>query len=102
MKLDPAPAAMMEPTPTGFALAGPLTIATASVYVDAARSHWPQEGDAIIDFAGVTEADSAALALIFKWQRDAERKGRKIHCQNIPANVIALAKLYGVDDLIIA
>ena len=102
MKPDPAPAAMMEPTPTGFALAGPLTIATASVYVDAARSHWPQEGDAIIDFAGVTEADSAALALIFKGQRDAERKGRKIHCQNIPANVIALAKLYGVDDLITA
>jgi phospholipid transport system transporter-binding protein len=93
---------MMEPTPTGFALAGPLTIATASVCVDAARAHWPQEGDAVIDFAGVTEADSAALALIFKWQRDAERKGRKIHCLHVPANVIALARLYGVDGLITA
>ena len=92
----------MEPIAGGFALAGPLTIATASVYVDAARTHWPEEGDATIDFAGVTEADSAALALIFKWQRDAEKKGRKIHCVNIPANVITLAKLYGVDDLITA
>jgi phospholipid transport system transporter-binding protein len=102
VKPDKAPLAMMQPTPTGFTLAGPLTIATASVYVDAARSHWPQEGDAIIDFAGVTEADSAALALIFKWQRDAEKKGRKIRCLNIPANVLTLAKLYGVDDLITA
>lgn len=92
----------MQATPTGFELAGPLTIATASVYVDAARSHWPEEGDAVIDFTGVTEADSAALALIFKWQRDAEKKGRKIVCRNIPANVVELAKLYGVDHLITA
>lgn len=100
MKPDNPPPALMQPTPAGFALAGPLTIANASIYVDAARAHWPQEGDAVIDFAGVTEADSAALALIFKWQRDAEKKGRKIHCVNVPANVITLAKLYGVDDLI--
>jgi len=100
VKPEVKPAAMMQPTADGFALAGPLTIATASVYVDAARSHWPQEGDATIDFSGVTEADSAALALIFKWQRDAEKKGRKIHCLNVPANVISLAKLYGVDNLV--
>ena len=89
----------MQPIAGGLAIAGPLTIATASVYVESAREHWPEEGDATIDFAGVTEADSAALALIFKWQRDAEKKGRRIHCVNIPANVITLAKLYGVDDL---
>jgi len=92
----------MEPTATGFKLAGPVTIATASVYVEAARANWPQDGDATIDFAAVTEADSAALALIFKWQRDAEKKGHKIHCLNVPANVLSLAKLYGVDDLITA
>jgi phospholipid transport system transporter-binding protein len=102
VKPDVTPAPMMQPTAGGFALAGPLTIATASFYVEAAREHWPQEGDATIDFAGVTEADSAALALIFKWQRDAEKKGRKIHCVNIPPNVITLARLYGVDDLITA
>ena len=95
-----APAAVMAPTPEGFTLAGSVTIATASVYIEAARSHWPHDRDAVIDFAGVTEADSAALALIFKWQRDAEKKGRKIVCRNIPANVFALAKLYGVEDLI--
>ena len=96
---NPVPA-RIEPTPTGFALAGPVTIANASAYLDATRTHWPQEGDATIDFAGVTEADSAALALIFKWQRDAQKHGRRIHCINIPANVVALARLYGVDDLI--
>ena len=91
---------VVEPTRNGFALTGPVTIATASVVIDAARSTWPAEGDSVVDFSGVTEADSAALALMFKWQRDAERLGRKVRCKNIPVNLIALAKLYGVEQLI--
>ena len=95
-----AAAPALEATPTGFLLSGPVTIATASVYIDAARSKWPEEGDTVIDFAGVTEADSAALALIFKWQRDSGKKGRKVSCKNIPDNVLALARLYGVEELV--
>ena len=90
----------MEPTGDGFMLSGAVTIASASQILDAARSHWPESGVSIIDFSGVTEADSAALALIFKWQRDAARRDRKIRCINVPANVVALARLYGVDELI--
>ena len=94
------PAVAMEATRDGFLLSGPVTIATASQVIDAARDHWPDSGVSVIDFSGVIEADSAALALIFKWQRDAARKGRQIRCVNIPANVFALARLYGVEDLI--
>ena len=92
----------IQPTSDGFALTGPVTIATASQIIDAARESWPDKGVSIVDFAGVTEADSAALALIFKWQRDAARKERAVRCVNIPANVVALARLYGVDELISA
>ena len=95
-----AAASLLQPTSTGFALSGPVTIATASIYIDAARESWPQEGDTVIDFAGVTEADSAALALMFKWQRDAGKKGRKVFCRNLPENVRQLARLYGVDELV--
>jgi phospholipid transport system transporter-binding protein len=90
----------MRPTAEGFALEGPVTIATAGRIMDEARAHWPEAGESIVDFAGVTEADSAALALIFKWQRDAAKHGRTVRCANIPANVHALAKLYGVDGLL--
>ena len=92
----------IQPTPDGFALRGPVTIATASQIIDAARESWPEQGVSTVDFAGVTEADSAALALIFKWQRDAARRERAVRCVNIPANVVALARLYGVDELISA
>ena len=84
----------------GFTVSGPVTIATASSVIEATRAHWPEAGDTIVDFSGVTDADSAALALMFKWQRDAERKGRKVICRNIPANVLALARLYGVEELV--
>jgi phospholipid transport system transporter-binding protein len=90
----------IQPTSDGFALAGPVTIATASQIIDAAREAWPDTGVSIVDFAGVTEADSVALALIFKWQRDAASRERTVRCINIPANVVALARLYGVDELI--
>lgn len=92
----------MRQTADGFALEGPVTIETASRIIDAARNAWPEAGDSIIDFAGVTEADSAALALIFKWHRDAAKRGRKVRCINMPVNLHALAKLYGVDALISA
>jgi len=81
-------------------LSGSVTIATASQILAKARDHWPESGVSTIDFTGVTEADSAALALIFKWQRDSARRDRKIRCINIPANVVALARLYGVEELI--
>jgi phospholipid transport system transporter-binding protein len=100
MSVSAPEAPVVEAVSDGFMLSGPVTIATASAVVDAMRPHWPEEGDAVVDFEGVTEADSAALALMFKWQRDSGRKGRKVVCRNIPANVLALARLYGVEELV--
>jgi len=94
--------ATMRQTTDGFALEGAVTIATAAQIVEDIRSAWPDAGDSVVDFAGVTEADSAALALIFKWQRDAAKRGRSVRVINIPANVHALARLYGVDTLLAA
>ena len=96
------PAPSVQPVADGFALSGPVTIATASEVIDLTRSLWPEAGNTVVDFAGVTEADSSVLALMFKWQRDAGRKGRKVICRNIPANVFALARLYGVEELILS
>lgn len=95
-------ATTLRQTADGFELVGPVTISTAAQIVEAARAAWPDAGDSIVDFSGVTEADSAALALIFKWQRDAAKRGRTVRCINIPGNIHALAKLYGVDTLLAA
>jgi phospholipid transport system transporter-binding protein len=57
-------------------------------------------GETVFDLGGVRAADSSALALMLVWQRRAQTEGRKLTFINVPANVDALARLYGVDGLI--
>ncbi len=57
-------------------------------------------GETEFDLGGVKAADSSALALMLAWQRRAQGLGRSLKFINVPANVDALAKLYGVDGLL--
>ena len=66
----------------------------------AARSDLPDR--LTIDFAGIDAVDSAAVALLLEWRRQAGRRGKTLHFVNLPENLIALARLYGVEDLIAA
>ena len=60
------------------------------------------EGDAEIrvDLQGVERADSAGVALLIEWQRHASRQQRSISFQNIPSQMLAIARLSGVDELL--
>ena len=53
-----------------------------------------------IDFASITEVDSSAVALLLEWRREAARLGKGLYFVNLPANLLALAELYGVSELI--
>ena len=53
-----------------------------------------------IDFAGVTGVDSAAVALLLEWRRMALARGKTLVFENLPPNLLALARLYGVAELI--
>ncbi len=64
----------------------------------AARTDLPQE--VRIDFAAVTGVDSAAVALLLEWRRMAIARGKTLVFENLPANLLALARLYGVAELI--
>jgi phospholipid transport system transporter-binding protein len=57
-------------------------------------------GETVFDLSGVTAADSSALALMLAWQRRAQDQGRALKFVNVPGNVDALAKLYGVEELL--
>ena len=64
----------------------------------AARTDLPQT--IRIDFAAVTGVDSAAVALLLEWRRMALARGKTLVFENLPANLLALAALYGVADLV--
>jgi len=64
----------------------------------AARSDLPER--LTIDFAAITGVDSSAVALLLEWRRQALRRGKTLIFANLPANLMALAELYGVAELI--
>ena len=64
----------------------------------AARTDLPER--LTIDFAGIDAVDSSAVALLLEWRRQAARLGKELDFVNLPANLVALATLYGVEDLI--
>jgi phospholipid transport system transporter-binding protein len=64
----------------------------------AARTDLPER--LIIDFSQVTGVDSSAVALLLEWRRRAQQRGKTLTYVNLPANLLALARLYGVAELI--
>jgi phospholipid transport system transporter-binding protein len=78
---------------------GPVTLATVPELVSAVEEHF-SKGAAVVDFAGVTEIDSSAVALALEWVRKAERAGVPLRLLNIPSSMQNLARLYGVSELL--
>jgi len=59
-----------------------------------------RSGDARIDFSAVRRCDTAAVACVLAWLRDARAAGRPLELVCLPDDLVSLAKLYGVDQLI--
>jgi phospholipid transport system transporter-binding protein len=53
-----------------------------------------------VDLSGVTEADSAGLALLIEWVRAARQSNRTIRFENVPAQITALARISEVEELL--
>lgn len=80
-------------------LAGPLTMHTVRRHLQEGRAKLAG-GDLVADFSTVTEADSAAVALIFDWLRAAAVAGHSLSVRGLPDGLRSLASLYGVDELL--
>jgi len=75
----------------------PAVLAQSAEYE--ARADLPER--LTIDFAGITGVDSSAVALLLEWRRQALRRKKTLEFVNLPATLLALARLYGVEDLIL-
>lgn len=78
---------------------GALTMATAQRHLERGRK-LARSGNVIIDFSGVAEADSAALALLFDWTRTARAAGHEVLLRALPPGLASIADLYGVAELL--
>ena len=53
-----------------------------------------------IDLSGVSEVDSTAVSLMFEWLRQAHSRNTSLVFVNVPSNLVSIATLYGVLDII--
>ncbi len=79
---------------------GAITISNVAALAETGKQQLGDSGELVVDLGGVTEVDSAALSLLFEWQREARRRGIKISFRSLPASLKSLATLYGVSELI--
>lgn len=94
---------MAEARSEVLALEGPLSFESLPSVLAQSQSYCarPELPDCLtIDFAAITEVDSSAVALLLEWRREAARLGKRLAFENLPANLLALAELYGVTGLI--
>jgi phospholipid transport system transporter-binding protein len=81
-------------------LSGPVTLANVAAVLEEGRRHL-EDGVESVDLAGVTEMDSALLALLLAWMREAKSRNRSLALANPPHALSTIARLYGVDNLLV-
>ena len=78
---------------------GTLTMDTAAAALASSRAiALPASG--IVDFAGLAQADSAALAVMIALKRRAAGENRRLALAGVPSSLASLAVVYGVDSLL--
>ena len=80
-------------------ISGSVTLANVASLLDEGRRHL-DEGVSSVDLGEVTEMDSSLVALMLAWLRDARARKRELSFANLPPSLQAIARLYGVDELI--
>jgi phospholipid transport system transporter-binding protein len=83
-------------------IGGSLTLDGATAVLEFGRTALAQlpAGDAEFDLGAVSGADSAGLAVVFAWLRDAQAAQRALVFSRPPQQLISLAAVYGVSDML--
>ena len=83
----------------GLQVSGDVTMATVSALLNQGLK--PRaNSEMVIDFARLEKVDSSAVSLMLVWVREAQRNKVILSFINVPDNLMSLAKLYGVAELL--
>jgi phospholipid transport system transporter-binding protein len=80
-------------------VSGPVTLANVAGLLEEARAALA-DGVRAVDLGEVTELDSSLLALLLSWLREAQGRGRALSFTRLPQDLVTLAQLYGVAQLL--
>jgi phospholipid transport system transporter-binding protein len=88
--------------PGRFAMQGPITFANARRARNDGLRALRDSGasDLEVDCAGITQSDSAGLAVMLDWMAIMKREGRPLRFANLPQSLLAVASISGVEELL--
>jgi phospholipid transport system transporter-binding protein len=90
---------MIERGIDALAVSGRMTMAEASLLLEDGCAALSAPATTF-DLSAVTVADSAALSVLFGWLRAAKQRNIAVTFRNTPANLLSLAEVYGVTELL--
>lgn len=95
------PVFAFEPLGGGrFTLRGEMTFATARAVLEHSTALFRDVAVIKVDLSGVTQADSAGLALLIEWVSWARQAQREMRFFEIPKQIRAIARISEVEDLL--
>jgi phospholipid transport system transporter-binding protein len=83
-----------------FRLEGDVGFDTVMHLLHDSRPQFEHEPHVRLDFSGVENIDSAGLALVIEWMREAQQKRHNLEIRNPPERLLALARISDVERLL--
>jgi phospholipid transport system transporter-binding protein len=80
---------------------GELGFATASLALRSGMEQIGRADDQVVDLAGVTEGDSAGVAVLVEWISVAAAAGVGLRYENVPPQMLAIARISDLEDLLL-
>ncbi|MEJ2688001.1 MAG: STAS domain-containing protein [Gammaproteobacteria bacterium] len=81
-------------------LRGEVTFNTVPDVWERACRLFDDSAEMIVDLGDVERADSAGLALLVEWMRAAKRRDTAIRFLNMPAQMLAIARVSSLDQIL--
>lgn len=80
-------------------VSGRLTMSTVPALYETGLQHLAGE-DLLVDLSKVEAVDSAAVSMLLGWSRIAQSKRRDLRVTGMPDDLLSLAHLYGVAEML--
>lgn len=83
-----------------FRVIGSLTFDTVPALVGEGDNLLGDRRTVRLDFSAIDHADSAGLAVLVDWRVQARNAGGELEFEAVPAQLVAIASVSGVDELL--
>jgi phospholipid transport system transporter-binding protein len=90
----------MSALSTSFTVSGELVFSTVWRWRREGQKYIAKSDQPLIDFNNINLCDSSAVALLLAWLRDAKESGKVLRFANTPQQLLNVARVYGVLDLL--